>query len=245
MAGKEALVLLPGFLCDQAVWQQEIEELSDLTDCTCAEYGMLDSLPAMAESVLRTAPERFSVAGHSMGGRIALEIFRQAPHRVQRIALFNTGIAPRAHGPAGEEEERGRRRLLGIARAQGMRAMALQWIQGMVAPRHLSDNALVESVVTMFERKTPDVFEAQMNALLNRLDAAPLLAQIHCPALVLTGMEDAWSTPTTHQRIADLIPGSRLVIVPDSGHMSLMEQPEAVSKAMREWLQVSAATTAR
>ena len=233
---KEALVLLPGFLCDRTVWQDQISALADIADCTCAEYGMLDSLTAMAESVLRTAPEQFSVAGHSMGGRIALEVFRKAPTRVRRIALFNTGAASRSSGPAGEEEERGRRRQLALARSDGMRAMALQWIQGMIAPRRLADAALVESIVSMFEQKTPEFFEAQMNALLARPDATALLENVRCPALVLTGREDGWSTPATHEQLAARISGSRLVLVPECGHMSSMEQPAAVAEAMREWL---------
>src|SRR5579885_611408 len=123
-SGKPPLVLLPGFLCDRAVWQPQMEALSDIAEPTCADYGMLDSIPAMAESVLRHAPERFSVAGHSMGGRVAFEVFRQAPERVERIALLNTGAAARSAGVTGQEEEQRRRGLLAIARTQGMRAMA-------------------------------------------------------------------------------------------------------------------------
>ena len=235
-AEREALVLLPGFLCDQSYWQDQIDALSDVAGCSCAAYGTLDSLPAMAESVLRNAPEKFSLAGHSMGGRIALEVFRQAPERVKRLALFNTGATPRAAGALGDEEERGRRGLLEIARSQGMRAMALKWIPNMVAPARRSDTALTEAIVQMFERKNPQTFEAQMMALLNRPDATQLLPRISCPTLVLTGQEDAWSTPAAHQQIAAAIPNGRLVLVPGSGHMSTMERPAEVAEAMRGWL---------
>jgi len=233
---REALVLLPGFLCDQAVWQQQIDSLSDIADCTCADYGLLDSLPAMAESVLRTAPPQFSVAGHSMGGRIAFEVYRLAPQRVRRIAIFNSGAVPRATGAAGQDEERNRRRLLEMARSAGMRAMALEWIKGMIAPARLSDTALIEQIVGMFERKTPELFEAQMKALLARPDATPVLRQICCPALFLSGREDGWSTASTHQQMAAAVPDSQVVIVPDCGHMSMLEQPAAVSQALRDWL---------
>ena len=114
--------------------------------------------------------------------------------------------------------------------------MAFEWIPGMVAPRRLTDSVLAESIASMFERKTPDVFEAQMNALLNRPDATELLGRIRCPTLVLTGREDGWSTPAAHEQIASRIRGSKLVVVPESGHMSTLEQPAAVSDAMREWL---------
>lgn len=233
---RQALVLLPGFCCDQTYWQAQIDALSDAADCTCAQYGALDAIPAMAQSVLRGAPDRFAVAGHSMGGRVAFEIYRQAPDRVERLAVFNTGTAARSAGPAGQEEERNRRRLLAVARAEGMRAMALQWVQGMVAPPRLQDHAFIETIVAMFERKSPDLFEAQMNALLNRPDATPVLSQIRCATLVVTGREDGWSPPLTHQMIASGIAGAKLLIVLDSGHMSAMEQPAAVARAMRDWL---------
>src|SRR6202167_3831774 len=104
MPSPAPLLLLPGLICDQTVWQQQIDALSDLAVCTCADYGSLDSIPAMAEAVLRAAPERFSLAGHSMGGRVALQVFRLAPQRVARIALLNTGSSARPPGEAGEEE---------------------------------------------------------------------------------------------------------------------------------------------
>ena len=235
-APKEPLVLLPGFLCDRTVWEGQIGALSDVAECMCAEYGALDSLPAMAASVLRTAPPRFSLAGHSMGGRIAFEVFRQAPDRVSRIALLNTGAKPRPTGLAGEAEELGRRTLLAVARRQGMRAMATQWIPGMIAPDRLTDHELVEAITRMFERKTPDIFEAQMNALLARPDAFPLLATIRCPALMLSGREDGWSGPPAHEEMARAAPAGKLVVVPECGHMSPMERPAAVAEAMRVWL---------
>ena len=236
MANREALLLLPGFLCDRSVWEAQSAALADVADATVADYGLLDSLPAMAQSVLRGAPERFSMAGHSMGGRVAFEVFRHAPGRVKRIALFNTGARARPSGAAGEEEERRRRALLAVARNQGMRAMAQQWIPGMVAPDRLADRTLTEAIVRMFERKTADHFEAQMNALLARPDAWGLLANIRCPALLLSGREDGYSGPAAHHEMAAAMPDARVVVVPECGHMAPMEQPAAVAEALRAWL---------
>jgi pimeloyl-ACP methyl ester carboxylesterase len=223
-------------ICDQTVWQRQMDALSDVADCICADYGALDSLPAMAEAVLRTAPERFSVAGHSMGGRVALEIYRLAPNRVARIALFDTGYLPLASGEAGEEETRKRGELVTLAQSQGMRAMVAQWLPPMIHPRRVDDTALVNSIIGMMSRKTPAIFAAQERALLSRPDASPVLEQIRCPALLLCGREDGWSGPTQHAAMSEKIKGSRLVIVPDCGHMSMLEQPAAVSAALREWL---------
>lgn len=223
-------------ICDQGVWQQQIDSLTDIADCWCADYESLDSLPAMAEALLRTAPERFSIAGHSMGGRVALEIYRLAPVRVARIALLNTGYLALAAGSAGEEETRKRGDLVTIARTEGMHAMLRQWLPPMIDSRRVNDTGLVNAIIQMMARKTPDIFAAQQRALLARPDASPVLGQIRCPALLLTGREDGWSGPAQHAAMAERISGSRLVIVPDCGHMSTMEQPVEVSAALRNWL---------
>lgn len=230
------LVLIPGFLCDETVWRDQIAALSDVANCTCIDCGGRDSIVAMAEYILGAAPKRFSLAGHSMGGRVAFQIYRLAPERVERLALLNTGADARPAGAAGEEEERKRRALLNVAKTEGMRAMALQWLPPMLRPGGMEDSPLVESIVRMIERKTPEIHEKQMLALLNRPDARPVLGQIRCPTLVLTGREDGWSPPARHEEMAAAIPGSKLVIVPNAGHMSTMEQPAAVSHAMHEWL---------
>ena len=230
------LLLLPGLLCDGSVWQHQVRVLADWGTAHSVEWSSEDSLPAMAQTVLRNAPERFSLAGHSMGGRVALEVYRAAPERVERIALLNTGYKPLAAGQAGEDETRGRYALLEIACSQGMRAMAEQWLPPMIHPDRHADTQLVEAILDMFARKTPEMFAAQIKALLNRPDATGVLEQIDCPALVLTGREDGWSPPSRHSEIAGKIRSSKLVIVPDCGHMSHMERPEAVASALREWL---------
>jgi pimeloyl-ACP methyl ester carboxylesterase len=233
---RTSLVLLPGFLCDPTVWEPQIAALADAAECTVLDWGTLGSIQAMAEEVLRVAPKRFALAGHSMGGRVAFQVYRMAPHRVQRIALLNTGADARAEGEAGVEEERRRRILLDLARTQGMRAMTMQWLAGMLPPYRMADAELVEAITRMFESKTPDLFEIQMQALLARPNAVPVLAEIRCPALVLTGQDDGWSTPARHREMAAAIPGSQLVLIPQCGHMSTMERPAEVSAAMRAWL---------
>lgn len=223
-------------ICDQTVWQEQIDALSNVAVCSCPDYGSLDSLPAMAEAVLQAAPQRFSVAGHSMGGRIALEIYRRAPQRVTRIALFNTGYLPLAEGAPGAEETRKRGELVALANTQGMRAMLKVWLPPMIDSRRHNDTALVNAIAEMMSRKTPEIFAAQVRALINRPDATAVLEQIRCPALLLTGREDGWSPSAQHAAMAAKIPGSQLVVVPNSGHMSTMERPAEVSAALRTWL---------
>jgi pimeloyl-ACP methyl ester carboxylesterase len=232
------LMLLPGLNCDAAVWAPQVAALRGQAQCVIPAWGLRDSLAAMAQQVLDEAPaERFSVAGHSMGGRVALEVMRLAPQRVERLALLSTGTHPLPAGEAGEKEKAGRMALLKIAREQGMRAMAKEWAKGMVHPERLG-TPLFEEVLDMFERGSAAQYAAQINALLKRPDAAPQLSGIHCPTLVLTGRQDSWSGPAQHEAMAAAVAGSQLVIVEDSGHMCTLEQPQAVSEAMVDWLRL-------
>ena len=224
-------------MCDATSWGGVPSALSAQADCLVVDHGAADSLTQMAEQLLARAPARFALAGHSMGGRVALEVMRMAPERVTHLGLFDTGHLAKPAGPAGEEEVRKRMALLAIARAQGVRAMAAEWVKGMVAPHRLTDAALIASILDMFERKSADIFERQLRALIQRPDATPVLQRVHVPTLVLCGALDAWSPPAQHQAMADCIPARPpMVSVADGGHMVMQEQPDAVLQAMRAWL---------
>jgi len=230
-------MLLPGLNCDAAVWAPQVAALKDQANCIVPAWGLRDSLTAMAEQVLAEAPtERFCVAGHSMGGRVALEVLRLAPQRVERLALLSTGTHSLAAGEAGEKERAGRMALLQIARSKGMRAMGQQWARGMVHAARLG-TPLFEDVLDMLARGSAEQYAAQINALLTRPDAGPLLPTIACPTLVLTGREDAWSGPAQHEAMAAAIPHATLAIIEHCGHMCTLEQPQAVSEALTAWLQ--------
>ncbi len=230
------LLLLPGLLCDRAVWTPVLAELETAARCHIPDYADERSLAAMAERVLASAPATFAVAGHSMGGRVALEIVRRAPARVERLALLDTGCRPRPAGVAGEEERARRLALLALAREKGMRAMAREWVRPMVHPARHSDVAFIDTILDMFERRTPLQFQGQIEALLARPDATALLPTIACPTLVLAGRADGWSTPAQHEEMAALIPGSRLAIIEDSGHMAPMERPASIAGEMLAWI---------
>lgn len=224
-------------MCNHTVWDAHIAALSDIADARSMEWDASHtSITKMAEAALAIAPEKFALAGHSMGGRVAFEVYRLAPERVTRIAVMNTGTPPLAAGEAGAAEEQGRRRLLDIAFRDGIRAMALEWLKGMIPPDRRNDTELVEAIIAMFETKTPEIFLIQQEALLSRPDARPVLPTIHCPAMALTGQEDQWSPPARHEEIAAAIPGCTLSLIPKAAHMSTMERPAEVSAAMREWL---------
>jgi pimeloyl-ACP methyl ester carboxylesterase len=233
---RETLVLLPGLVCDQTAWTPLMQRLPGGFDTQVVLYDLRDNLAEMARHVLASVPaEQFSLAGHSMGGRVAFEVWRQAPHRVRRLALLDTSYHPLDPGVAGENEKAGRYKLLDIARREGMRAMAAEWAKGMVHPSHIG-GPVFEAVLDMFERSSVEAFAAQIKALLERPDAWPLLSTITVPVLLLCGREDGWSPPSRHEAMQQAIAGSVLEIVERCGHMSTMEQPGAVASAFEAWL---------
>jgi len=239
---RPALVLIPGLMCDQAVWAGQTDALRALGfDCHIARHGRADSLGEMARAVLASVPGPIAVAGHSMGGRVALEIARLAGERLRGAALLDTGYKELPAGEAGERERAGRMRLLEQARTEGIRAMTLSWLQGMVHPSRLHDAALIDSIIAMFERRSVEEFAVQIRALLTRPDATAVLARIGGPTLLLCGEQDLWSPPAQHREMEQQIAGSWFISVAESGHMSPMEQPAAVTAALRGWLERVAA----
>lgn len=236
MNDPESLVLVPGLVCDAHVWRQQAEVLAPACEVRIPEHGLADSLGLMAERILEAAPARFALAGHSMGGRVALEIVARAPGRVTRLALLDTGYEKLAEGQAGERERAGRYRLREVGRREGMLALGREWARGMVHPERLEDAALMDGIHQMIARAPLAQFEAQTEALLRRPDRTDLLATIRVPTLVLCGQEDAWSPPARHEAMFRRIPGARLVIVPRCGHMCTLERPDAITEALRHWL---------
>jgi len=174
-----------------------------------------------------------------MGGRVALEVARRVPERLIGFSILDTGYEALAPGEAGEREIAGRRSMLALARRSGMRAMARNWLQGMVYPPRLTDAELIEPIVEMFARRTPDLYAMQIQALLARPDAKPVFARIRCPSLVMCGSDDTWAPPARHEIMANMLRHSAKTfgVIPNCGHMSPLERPRAVNDAFRSWIE--------
>jgi pimeloyl-ACP methyl ester carboxylesterase len=238
MHPNEKLVLLPGLLCDEAIWTP-ILELLNINDYFVADYSELEDLAAMAKHVLtQVEGDQLIVFGHSMGGRIAMEIMRQAPERVSHLGLFDTAYRSAVSGEKGAQEKQKRMDLLAKAKQEGMRAMGEQWALGMVHPQS-HNTPVFDAILNMLERKTPTIFAAQINALLNRPDMESVLRQINCPTLLLCGEDDLWSPVSVHQEMQTLIKNATLSVIPNCAHMSTMEQPKSVANAISKWLKES------
>jgi pimeloyl-ACP methyl ester carboxylesterase len=228
---RSALVLLPGLLCDAALWRHQVENLADIADISVVDLTRDNTFSAMARRVLDAAPSRFAIAGLSMGGYVAQEIMRTAPERVERLALLDTSAR------ADTEEQTSRRRgLIELASKGQFKGVSPRLLPSFLHPDRLRDKPLTDAVMAMAERVGRDAFLRQEEAIMGRIDGRESLRAIRCPTLILCGAEDTLTPPKVHQEMAERIPHARLVVVPDCGHLSTMERPEAVTAAMREWL---------
>ena len=227
------LLLLPGLMCDAVFWAPLLQSINGQV----IDYADADSIKAMAQAVLAAAPPVFSIAGHSMGGRVALEVVRLAPARVNKLILMDTGYLPRAQGEKGELEKTGRMALVDIAKMQGVRAMCAECVKAMVHPDLLTDAALIESIVAMFERKTAAHFARQQHALLSRPDASPVLTALKIPCMMLCGAQDSWANVAQHAAMQALAPHASLSVIEDAGHMVLMERPAPTIAVIRQFLE--------
>ncbi len=225
-------VFIPGLLATPRLYEEQVAAVWPFGPVTIADHTRDDSIGAIANRVLASAPPRFALIGLSMGGYISLEIMRQAPQRVAKLALLDTSARPDA-----SEQGENRRALIALARSGGFGEIADKLFPSLVAPRRQSDAGLRLTVRLMAQEVGSDAFQRQQHAIMTRPDARPNLAGIRCPTLVLVGDADAITPPDRASEIAAGIPGSRLVIVPDCGHLSTLEQPGAVSRALIELLQ--------
>lgn len=223
------LLFLPGLICDARVYAPQTAAFADSR--AVDGYGMADTLEEMARIALDQAPDRFDLFGHSMGGRVALEVYRLAPERVRRLALVSTGVHPVGEG---EPEKRGA--LKAIGHEHGFEALVDHWLPPMIAEANRDDPAIYPPLKQMNLDQGQAVFDAQIHALLSRPEVESLLPQIACPTLVMTGEKDGWSPPAQHERIAEAIPQAETVIAPGAGHMIQYEAPEAVNDAIADWL---------
>lgn len=231
---REDLLILPGLMCDAGMFAATLAAFPQARAID-DHYGGADTIGAMAEHVLAAAPTRFALIGHSMGARVALEVVARAPDRVTRLMIADTGV----HGVR-EGEAASRHALRDLGRREGFDRIVDTWLPPMVAEAARADAALMASLRAMCLRAGQAVFEAQTEALLNRPDTDAALAALACPAAVVVGAEDQWSSVAQHEAITARIAGAQLHVIPGAGHMAPAEKPEDFNTLIREWLDVPA-----
>jgi len=221
-------VLLPGMLCDDELWWHQLEHLGDLTDTSVGDVTRDDSIAAMAQRVLAQAPERFTLAGLSLGGIVALEIVRQEPQRVEALALVDTNARP----PRPEQRDLWRTQTQMVERGRFDELVEHEWVPSIAG----ASEAVAETASRMARRVGPEAFVRQLAAQAGRGDRRPVLRGISCRTLVLAGRQDALCPPELQEEIAGAISGAALVFIEDCGHLSSLERPQAVTAVLRYWL---------
>ena len=225
------LFILPGLLEDADAFEETIGGLQDVAISTVADLTRAETIPDLARSALEQAPQgNFALAGHSMGGYVALEIMRQAPGRITRLALLNTNARPDT-----PESTQNRQRLMALA-DKDFEGVVTALLPKLMTEAHLQDPVLTGIVGAMALATGKEAFKRQERAIIGRIDSRPHLGKIACPTLVVAARDDQLMPVAVLKELADGIPGARLEVVDDCGHMATIEQPFVVTRLMREWI---------
>lgn len=225
------LVLVPGLLCSARLYAPQVEALWAHGPVMVADHRRDTTVEAIAARILAHAPPRFALAGLSLGGYIAFAMMRLASERIAKLALLDTAARPDT-----EEQKPVREKFIKMAEDGKLMDIVDTLTPKFLHPKHAGDERLKGIVKAMARDTGVAAFVNQERAIIGRPDSRPLLASIHCPTLVLVGDGDELTPPDRAREMADGIAGAKLVIVPECGHLSTIEKPDAVNKAMAEWL---------
>ncbi|MEO0937304.1 MAG: alpha/beta fold hydrolase [Pseudomonadota bacterium] len=227
----EALVFLPGMMCDARLFGPQIAELSATQAVTVAPVTQGERIEEIASGLLDQLPSRFALAGLSMGGIVAMEILRRAPDRLTRLCLMDTNPLAETPQVAAAREPQ----------IVGVRAGRLQEVmRDEMKPNYLAPGphrqVVMEIVMDMALALGPEVFIRQSRALQRRRDQQSTLRKCKVPTMVICGAHDALCPPKRHEFMAELIPGAKLRVIEEAGHLPTLEAPDALMDALRDWM---------
>ncbi|NIZ10878.1 alpha/beta fold hydrolase [Pseudooceanicola sp. HF7] len=224
------VVLVPGLVSDARVWKPVAEALAPRYPIHDADVRQDSSIPGMAHRILQQVDGPLVVIGHSMGGRVAMEMAHQAPDRLRALVLANTGHDAKKPG-----EEAKRQAKIDLAN-DDMEKLAAEWLPPMLDPARTGDTALMQDLTEMVLSIGPVVHERQIRALVDRPDAGTYISEITCPILLVTGAQDGWSPEPQHREIADLAPDAEVHVIDQAGHFLPLEQSAQTVALITEWL---------
>jgi pimeloyl-ACP methyl ester carboxylesterase len=231
MAEPLPIVLVPGLLCTLRLYSEQLPALWRFGSVMIADHTRDDSMQRIARRILSQAPARFALIGLSMGGYVSFELLRQGAERVAKLALLDTTARP-----DGSEQSAQRKHQIELARTGRFAEVPDLLFPKFVAASRRTDEPLRALVLRMAEETGPEAFARQQTAIMGRPDSRPGLGAIGCPTLVLVGERDELTPPERAEEIAAAVPDARLVVVPEAGHLSTIERPEAVTRALVEFL---------
>jgi len=226
MPAATKLVLVPGLLCTKALWAPQMAALADIADITVADHTRHDTMAGIAKSILAAAPERFALAGLSMGGYISYEIMRQAPERVTKLALLDTGA--RADPPERKEQ---RLRRNALAQREGAGAVLDELMSALIHKDRLADKAFTGTIRQMAIDIGAEGLIRQHAAIMSRPDNRPLLPSIKCPTLVITTEGSALGSVDDTRAWQRMIPNSELLVLPGNSYHVAASDADACAQA--------------
>jgi pimeloyl-ACP methyl ester carboxylesterase len=229
----DTIVFVPGLLCTSALYAPQLEALSGKAECIIADHTRHDTMEAIAKSILDEAPDRFVLIGLSMGGYIALEMAGQAPGRITSLVLMSTSARPER-----PEQTAFRREVIARAEADGIDAAVDRLLPFFLDNERLGDTELVGIVRKMARDTGIETFIRQQTAIMGRKDSWPDLGRINAPTLVVVGDRDRLMPPEQSEEIAAGIPGARLEVIEECGHLTTLERPEIVNDRLLEFLKL-------
>ncbi len=221
------IVFVSGLMSDETLWEHQVAHLKDIASITCVSCTQ-NTPEKMVNAILQKAPNNFVLVGHSMGGWLALEVMRKAKKRVQKLCLINTTARSDSIEKAAK-----RKAMIEQAKAGKFNQVVEQML-----PYFVHNQKAKQRVLGMFLKVGKDAFIAQELAMLMRDESESILASIDCPTLIIHANNDQIFSKEEHTELATKIPHATLVTIQDSGHMSPMEQPEAITSLLRNWLKI-------
>lgn len=232
---RETLVFLPGMMCDERLFAPQVEALRAQYEIIIPKLGA-PSIKEMADNVLDAVPsEKFNLIGLSMGGIVAMEIMRQASHRVLRLALLNTNHladAPQNYATRNRQIE-------DVQNGKLHDVIVAEMKPHYLAKKNMDNEALLNILIEMAMDVGGERFIAQSIALRDRSDQSETLKTVRQPTLILCGEEDALCPPERHQQMAEIIPNGRMISIKNTGHISTLESPSEINECLLDWLKLS------
>jgi pimeloyl-ACP methyl ester carboxylesterase len=228
---RPTLVFACAHLCDERLYAAQTAALNDRHGCRVLVFREQDTLGAMAETLLAAAPPRFTLIGLSLGGYVAFEVIRRALPRIERLVLMDTTAAADT-----EKKRAGRLADIELVRSRGIDALVPELPKRFLLPEHQQDAALAGLVGDMARAVGAEAQRRQQQAMLGRPDSFADLARVRAPTLVLCGRQDLVTPLADHEAMAARVPDATLAVIEDSGHLSTIEQPAAVTEVLRDWL---------
>lgn len=229
--GMPSLVLIPGLLCDETLWRDQIAALENYSEIAIADITQQSTISDMAAAVLENAPEQFSLVGFSLGSQVALQIMNIARHRVKQLALLSA-----THGGLLPAAEAGIHHAVQMIEQGRFEQYLTEAYPTYFAVRGAVDTSFKLTFVRMARAVGEEVAVRQMRALLAIRAPFPNLDRIDCPTVIIGGRDDRRTTPEAHRRLAKEIPGSKLVIIDGAAHFTPIEQPGKVADLLRDWI---------